>query len=332
MAKTIGSGVAPILKALPGVGAIGNFGKLFVRFLGPVGLVIQAFLGLFTGIKDAINEFKETGNIFKAIGAFFGGLFDSIVGSTLNLLADILGFVIKKCLLPFHLSFFVKDKTKIKSIRNYPENTNLEVEYVYSSPSVLNGGSEAVTDGRNVSIKVLHSLVAMPDNDFSPRFDDPRVGYFTTEVNDQTSTKSITYRDIINRWNLIKKDPELAISEPLEPITWWIENSTPLEWRETITNAVLQWNFAFEKAGFKNALVVKIQPDDAQWDAGDIRYNVLRWTSSPKPPFGGYGPSFVNPKTGQILGADIMFEYVHFTNRVLYDKIYDLATLDTPMI
>ena len=230
----------------------------------------------------------------------------------------------------FKLGSLSKDKTKIKSIRNYPENTNLEVEYVYSSPSVLNGGSEAVTDGRNVSIKVLHSLVAMPDNDFSPRFDDPRVGYFTTEVNDQTSTKSITYRDIINRWNLIKKDPELAISEPLEPITWWIENSTPLEWRETITNAVLQWNFAFEKAGFKNALVVKIQPDDAQWDAGDIRYNVLRWTSSPKPPFGGYGPSFVNPKTGQILGADIMFEYVHFTNRVLYDKIYDLATLDTP--
>ena len=96
LAKTIGSGVAPILKALPGVGAIGNFGKLFVRFLGPVGLVIQAFVGLFTGIKDAINEFKETGNIFKAIGAFFGGVFDAIVGSTLNLLADILGFVIKK--------------------------------------------------------------------------------------------------------------------------------------------------------------------------------------------------------------------------------------------
>ncbi len=63
------------------------------------------------------------------------------------------------------------------------------------------------------------------------------------------------------------------------------------------------------------------------WDAGDIRYNVLRWTSSPKPPFGGYGPSFVNPKTGQILGADIMFEFVHFTNRVLYDKIYELASI-----
>lgn len=230
--------------------------------------------------------------------------------------------------LSFKLGSLSKDKTKIKSIRNYPENTNLEVEYVYSSPSVLNGGSEAVADGRNVSIKIFHSFVAMPENDYEVRFDDPRVGYFSTNIDDQTSTKSITYRDLIHRWNLIKKDPDAAISEPLEPITWWIENSTPLEWRETITNAVLQWNIAFEKAGFKNAIVVKIQPDDATWDAGDIRYNVLRWTSSPKPPFGGYGPSFVNPKTGQILGADIMFEFVHFTNRVLYDKIYALATLD----
>lgn len=96
LAKTIGSGVAPLLKALPGVGAIGNFGKLFVRFLGPVGLIIQAFVGLFTGIKDAIKEFKESGSILGAIGAFFGGVFDAIIGSTLNLLADILGFVVKK--------------------------------------------------------------------------------------------------------------------------------------------------------------------------------------------------------------------------------------------
>jgi hypothetical protein len=230
----------------------------------------------------------------------------------------------------FKLGTLNKEKTKINSIKNYDENTNLEVEYVYSSPSILNGGSAAVTDGRNVSIKIFHSLMAMPENDFEVRFDDPRVGYFTTLVNDQTSTNSITYRDLIHRWNLIKKDPNAAISEPVEPITWWIENSTPLEWRETITNAVLQWNVAFEKAGFKNAMEVKVQPDDADWDAGDLKYNVLRWTSSPQPPFGGYGPSFVNPRTGQILGADIMLEFVHFTNRVLYDKVFDLASLQAP--
>jgi hypothetical protein len=68
---------------------------------------------------------------------------------------------------------------------------------------------------------------------------------------------------------------------------------------------------------------VKIQPDDADWDAGDIRYNVLRWTSSPQPPFGGYGPSFVNPRTGQIIGADIMLEFVFMTNRIKLERILE---------
>lgn len=225
----------------------------------------------------------------------------------------------------FSLGSLDKDKTKINAIRNYPENTDIAVEYVYSSPSVLNSGSSALSDGRNVSIKVYHSLIAMPENDFEIRFDDPRVGYFTTQVNDQTSTSSTPYRDLIHRWNLVKKDLNATISEPVTPITWWIENTTPLEWRETITQGVLEWNKAFEKAGFKNAMVVKIQPDDATWDAGDIRYNVLRWTSSPNPGFGGYGPSFVNPKTGEIMGADIMLEFAHFTNRVFFDKVFDLS-------
>lgn len=230
----------------------------------------------------------------------------------------------------FKLGNLDKSKTKIRTIKNYPENTDVEVEYNYTSSAVINSGSNALADGRNVSIKVYHSLLAMPDNNYVSRFDDPRVGYFATQVENQTSTSSIPYRDLIHRWHLEKKDPTAAISEPVEPITWWIENSTPLEWRETIKNAVLQWNVAFEKAGFKNAMVVNVQPDDATWDAGDIRYNVLRWTSSPEPPFGGYGPSFVNPKTGQILGADIMLEFVHFTNRVLYDKVYGLTSAEAP--
>jgi hypothetical protein len=226
----------------------------------------------------------------------------------------------------FSLGRFDKTKSKINEIKNYPENTNVKTEYVYNNPSVLNGGSAAVTDGRNVSIKVFHTFMNMPETDYSPRMDDARVGYFLTETNDMTTTSTVNYRDMIHRWKLVKKNPEAAISEPVTPITWWIENTTPLEWRETIKEGVLAWNVAFEKAGFKNAMVVKTQPDDADWDAGDVRYNVLRWTSSPNPPFGGYGPSFVNPRTGEILGADIMLEFVHFTNRVFADKLYNDAT------
>ena len=222
----------------------------------------------------------------------------------------------------FSLGNFDKEKSKVKEIRNYPENTNLKTEYVYYNPSYLSSGSDAVTDARNVSIQVFHSLIEMPDDNFEIRYADPRVGFFTTETNDMTSTKTTNYRDMINKWRLVKKNPDLELSEPVKPITWWIENSTPHEWRETIRDAVLQWNIAFEKAGFINAIEVKVQPDDAEWDAGDIRYNVLRWTSSPSPPFGGYGPSMVNPRTGEIIAADIMLEFVHFTNRVFYEKLY----------
>ena len=225
----------------------------------------------------------------------------------------------------FSLGRFDKSKSKINEIKNYPENTNVKTEYVYNNPTVINGGSAAVTDGRNVSIKVFHTFMNMPESNYEPRMDDARVGYFLTETNDMTTTETVNYRDMIHRWKLVKKNPEAAISDPVTPITWWMEKSTPVEWRETIKEGVLAWNEAFEKAGFNNAMVVKMQPDDATWDAGDVRYNVLRWTSSPNPPFGGYGPSFVNPRTGEILGADIMLEFVHFTNRVFGDQLYNNA-------
>ena len=225
----------------------------------------------------------------------------------------------------FSLGSLDKVKSKIIDIRNYPENLNIKTDYVYNNPNILPSGSNSVSDSRYVSMKTFHTLIEMPDDDYQVRLDDQRVGYFLTQVDNLTDPGTTNYRDLINRWRLIKKDPSLEISEPIKPITWWIENSTPIEWRETIKEAVLQWNPAFERAGFKNAIEVKIQPDDADWDAGDIRYNVLRWTSSPNPPFGGYGPSMVNPKTGEIIAADIMLEFVFFTNRVFYDKLYSDA-------
>ena len=228
----------------------------------------------------------------------------------------------------FNLGQLSKEKTKFASLRNYPKNTDIVVEYVYDNPSPSNFGGPDVTDARSVTVKIQHSIIEVPQNNFKPRFDDPRVGYFMQQIEDMTSQSATPYRDVINRWNLEKKDPSAALSEPVEPITWWIENTTPVEFRETIKAAVLTWNIAFEKAGFKNAIRCEVQPDTASWDAGDIRYNVLRWTSSPFPPFGGYGPSFVNPRTGQILGADIMLEYIFFTNRLKQEKLFEAAGLN----
>lgn len=227
----------------------------------------------------------------------------------------------------FSLGGLSSKKTKYMRLKNYPANTDVEVEYVYENPAPLSSGSEAVTDARNVSVKVRHSLIEMPVNDYQPRYDDPRVGYFLNQATDLTSVSVTPYRDKINRWHLVKKDSGAVLSEPVEPIVFWIENTTPAALRPVIKDAVERWNIAFEEAGFKNAVVCNIQPDTADWDAGDIRYNVIRWTSSPNPPFGGYGPSFKNPRTGQIIGADIMLEWIYLSNRFKLEKLFDIAGL-----
>ena len=216
-------------------------------------------------------------------------------------------------------------KSRILRNRNYANNLDVVVDYVFTNANPSVRGSQSVTDPRSVSVKVQHSFIELPKNNYQPRKDDSRVGYFGQQFDDMTSSEWAPYQDYINRWNLVKKDPSAALSEPVEPITWWIENTTPVEWRETVKEGVLAWNLAFEKAGFKNAIVVKVQPDDAEWDAGDVNYNVLRWTSSPRPPFGGYGPSLANPLTGQIIGSDIMLEYVFMKNRWMMDSLYSQA-------
>lgn len=218
-------------------------------------------------------------------------------------------------------------KTKFLRSTTFARNSVFVVEYVYENPSPPYRDDDErqvadLADPRFVSVKVQHTLIAMPENDYKPRNDDPRVGYFMNQLTDQTSTEATPWRDFIRRWHLVKKDPHAALSEPVEPIVWWIENTTPREFRGIIREAALKWNIAFERIGFKDALVIKEQPDDAKWDADDIDYNVLRWTSSPKPPFGGYGPNFANPRTGQILGSDIMLEFSFVKNRLFARRLW----------
>ncbi len=216
-----------------------------------------------------------------------------------------------------------KQKTRCVNIRNYPKNTDFVIDYYYDTPTPSTRTSMATTDSRVINIRLQHSLIEMPDTNFKSRKDDPRIGYFTSKINDMTSVDPLSNNDVIHKWRLEKKYPDSIISEPVKPIVFWIENTTPYEIRDYIKEGVESWNHAFESAGFKNAIVVNVQPDTANWDAGDIRYNVLRWTSSPSPPFGGYGPSFVNPRTGEILGADIMLEWIYINNRINYSDIFD---------
>jgi hypothetical protein len=222
----------------------------------------------------------------------------------------------------FNLGTLNPLKSKYNTIRSFPKNTDIQVDLAYDNPAPYNGGGNDITDARYVRVRMQHTFIEMPKNNYRPRFDDPRVGFFTQEKDDLTSINPVNYRDVINRWNLVKKDPAAALSEPVEPIVWWIENTTPVEYRQIIKEAGEKWNEAYEKAGFKNAVVMKQMPDNADWDPSDIRYNVIRWVSSANPQYGAIGPSFVNPRTGEILGSDITVEWFSGSASPILDELY----------
>jgi hypothetical protein len=110
----------------------------------------------------------------------------------------------------------------------------------------------------------------------------------------------------INRWNLEKADPSADMSTPKEEIVFWLDKTIPFKYRKPIRDGILEWNKAFAKAGYYDAIQVRQQPDDAPWEPGDIRYNTFQWITAGA----GFamGPSRVNPTTGQILDADIIFD------------------------
>lgn len=284
---------------------------------------------------DRNNPVSKTAETDKPEAVFYNDKFsvedaDGYLVSADGLLLSEKLDPVKPILAPSPLTAFIFNlgglnpaKSKYSDIRSFPNNTDVVVDLAYDNPTTLASGGADITDVRYVRVRMQHSFIEMPNNDFRARRDDPRVGYFMQQRNNQTSISPTPYKDMINRWNLKKKDPAAALSEPEEPIVFWIENTTPHEYRQVILEAGLKWNEAFEKAGFKNAVQMKIMPDNADWDPADIRYNVIRWVSSAQPQYGAIGPSFVNPRTGQILGADITVEWFSGSATPINDELFN---------
>ena len=225
-----------------------------------------------------------------------------------------------------------KEKTYIADIRNYPKNTAVEINYGFFNAQPKPSASvDAVADKRYTFISARHLFVEMPDDKFEPRVADQRVGYFSQKVTDLSTYDTYPARDLMNRWRLVKKNPDAELSEPVEPIVFWVENSTPEEIRPFVVKGIEGWNAAFEEAGFKNAVVAKIQPDDAEWDAGDVQYNVVRWASTPSPGYAGYGPSIANPRTGEIIAADIVQEFNAIKRGYTYRKLWGYSEDKDPL-
>jgi hypothetical protein len=164
-----------------------------------------------------------------------------------------------------------------------------------------------LADVRSMSFRLRYSVAEPPAPGFRPRLADDRVGHFFDDRDDFTSDVAETpTRRFINRWRLEKQDPSAPLSAPRQPIVFWMENTIPQQYRAAIRDGVLVWNKAFEKIGFKDAVQVKQQPDDADWDPGDVRYSTIRWFVTTDASF-AIGPSNSDPLTGEIYDADIGF-------------------------
>ena len=280
--------------------------------------IIEAFMGRFKVVVKEDNKY-----LISADKLFLSEMLTSV---TPNIPKEYMEYY------DLNIGKIDKSKTYINDVRNYPKNTAIEINYGFFNPRPKPGGSvDAVADKRYTFISARHLFVEMPDDKFEPRIADQRIGYFSEKVTDLSSYDSYPARDLMNRWRLIKKNPEAELSEPVEPIVYWVENSTPEEIRPFVVKGIEGWNAAFEKAGFKNAVVAKIQPDDAEWDAGDIQYNVVRWASTPNPQFSGYGPSIANPRTGEIIAADIVQEFNAIKRGYTYRKLWGYTEDNDPL-
>lgn len=198
----------------------------------------------------------------------------------------------------------IKDLSRIMSIKAFPNNIVATSELT----TKVREGMSAV----NVTVEVSSSLVLLPEKPMMGRLDDPKVGYFTKDLlyfsDSQQKTEEKKY---ITRWRLEPKPEDREaylrgeLVEPEKPIVFYIENSTPYRWRKYIKQGIEDWQVAFERAGFKNAIIAKELPDSIAANADDINYSVVTYAASSKA--NAMGPSILDPRSGEILEADIMW-------------------------
>ncbi|MDZ7807697.1 MAG: zinc-dependent metalloprotease [Gracilimonas sp.] len=207
-----------------------------------------------------------------------------------------------------------KEKSYIRSAKSFPMNTN-----VVASLTFNNGERDAprtVADGRFIPVSIHYTMAALPETPMESRMADDRAGYFMTVHKDFSNDDEEFFKRYVNRWRL-ECDGEIGadgMCDPVKPITYYIDHTVPVRYRKAMMEGVTEWSNAFEAAGFRNAVRAEMLPEDA--DAEDIRFATLRWNVSDQPGYGAIGPSVVDPRTGEILDADILFE----ANMLLGDK------------
>jgi len=214
----------------------------------------------------------------------------------------------------------------LERVATYPKNIEVEATLTIAAqptpqsflpglpPSQPAPGTPPITKSF-----VLHwSMVKLPDQPMMPRLRDSRVGYFFTSTTDFSRPEQrAQQRNFIARWRLEKKDPNAALSEPKQPIVYYVDPATPSWLVPYVKAGIEEWQPAFEAAGFKKGIIAKEAPsktEDPDWSPEDARYSVVRWL--PSTIENAVGPSVTDPRSGEILEADVQ----------MYHNIMNLQT------
>ena len=230
-----------------------------------------------------------------------------------------------------------QNRSYIESANSYPKN--IEVKHVMTYEA-----EEPPTRGQagTISMMMNQSMVLLPDDKMQPRIADSRVGWFTIDKYNYNSEelKADDY-ELIRRWRLVPKDIEAykrgELVEPVKPIVYYLDPATPKKWRPYFKQGIEDWNVAFEKAGFKNAVIAKDPPtkeEDPEFSPEDVRYSVVRYVASTTR--NAVGPSVTDPRTGEIIESDIIWYHNHlrsYRNRFMIEagaQTEDARTLNTP--
>lgn len=214
--------------------------------------------------------------------------------------------------LPFQLD---ARNSAFSQVHNGERLTGLQVRNHYAlarlpappltPPAVQTPPPRVLPDPRSLFVSFYYSLTPLPETPLAPRLADQRIGHFTTTRIDYSDDTAVKPRlRYVQRWRLEKQDPAAALSAPKQPIVYWLDRNIPEKYRDAVSAGVLEWNRAFERIGFRDAVAVRQQTAQDAFSTADARHASIRWFAGVDVGF-AIGPSQVDPRSGEILDADI---------------------------
>ena len=238
----------------------------------------------------------------------------------------------------FRVGAFQKDKSFVNFVKSFPTNIEINTTKTYNRSagevSPIPGAPKPEVSG-NYTVEVNSSIILLPENKMQARYFDPRVGYFTVGYTDfDENPQGVERVSLVKRWRLEPKAKDLEkykrgeLVEPEKPIVFYIDPLTPKKWIPYLIQGVNDWQKAFEKAGFKNAIYAKVPnaKEDPEWSLEDARFSAIVYKPSDVP--NASGPSIADPRTGEILESHI--NWYHNVMKLLNDWYFVQASPNDP--